>query len=172
MFVQFRRLEQLEPGKAQVALELLGIDRGIFIVEQRRAEMHFAGHAGLGIDAVHAHRLAETHADMEKLHIELTIEVIPQRMLAVIADGIEILRGHGRQGGRQHLLGVLVAIAGQLLGLDLQRFEVERLSLAIRRAVACPGTCSEQAGGRQTGVGRDGHGGFEQIPAMHKYNLS
>jgi len=65
MPIQLRRLEQLEAGKTQVALELLGVDRGVLIVEQLRAEMHLAGRAGLGIDAVHAHWLAEAHADVE-----------------------------------------------------------------------------------------------------------
>ncbi|MNU07964.1 hypothetical protein D3C72_2538010 [compost metagenome] len=68
-------------------------------------------------------------------------------MVAVIADRVEVLRCHGRQGRRQHLLGVLIAIAGELLGLNLQRFEVERLSLAISRAGTGPGPRSQQAGG-------------------------
>jgi len=147
VLVQLRGLEQLEPGKPQVARELFGVDRGFFIVEQGRAEMHFPRLTRLGVDAVHAHRLLEPHAHMEELHIQLTLEVMPERVVAVVADRVEVLRRHGRQGRRQHLLGVLIAIAGELLGLDLQRFEVECLSLAIRRAGTGPGPRSQQAGG-------------------------
>ncbi len=173
VLVQFRGLEQLEAGEAQVALELCGVDRGVFIVEQRRAEMHLAGHPGFRIDAVHAHRLLEAHADVEELHVQLALELFPQRMIAVVADRIEVLRRHGRQGRRQLLLGVLVAIAGELLGLELQRLEIEHGSLAISGATAGgPGLGGQQTRGGQTGVGRDGHGGFEQVPAVHKYNLS
>ncbi len=134
--------------------------------------MHLAGLAGFRVDAVHAHRRLEAHADVEELHVQLAVQFFPQRMLAVVADGVEILRGHGRQGRRQYLLGVLVAIACQLLGLDLQGLEIEGLGLAISGAVARPGLGGQQATGRQTGVSRDGHGRFEQIPAVHKYNLS
>ena len=172
MLVQLRCLEQLEPGKPQVARELLGVDRGFFIVEQRRAEMHLASLARLRVDAVHAHRLLETHTDVEELHIQLTVQLIPQRVIAVVLDRVEVLRRHGRQGRRQHLLGVLIGIAGELFGLDLQGFEVERLSLAIRRAIPRPSASGQQASGRQTGISRNGHRCFEQIPAMHKYNLS
>jgi hypothetical protein len=60
-----------------------------------------------------------------------------------------------------------------LLGLALQRFEVKRLRLAISgAATGSPRTGRQQAGGRKTGVSRNGHGRFEQIPAVHKYNLS
>ncbi|MNN56518.1 hypothetical protein D3C81_1714560 [compost metagenome] len=100
MTIKFRGLEQLESGKTEVALELLGIDRSVLIVEQRRAEMHLAGGTGLGIDAVHAHRLTETHADMEELHVQLTLVLLPQRMLAVVADRVEVLRGHRCQRRR------------------------------------------------------------------------
>lgn len=93
-------------------------------------------------------------------------------MIAVVADRVEILWGHGRQGRRQHLLGVLIAVAGELLGLDFQGFEIEGLSLAISGAITRPGPGGQQACGGQTGVGSDSHGRFEQIPAMHKYNLS
>ncbi|MNI52541.1 hypothetical protein D3C73_1073340 [compost metagenome] len=173
MLVQFRGLEQLEAGETQVALELCGVDRGVFIVEQRRAEMHLAGHPGFRIDAVHAHRLLEPHADVEELHVQLPLVFFPQRMIAVVANRIEVLRGHGRQGRRQLLLGVLVAIAGELFGLQLQRLEIECAGLAISGAAAGgPGLGGQQARGGQTGVGRDGHGGFEQVPAVHKYNLS
>ncbi|MNE24752.1 hypothetical protein D3C80_1180530 [compost metagenome] len=173
VLVQFRGLEQLEAGETQVALELCGVDRGVFIVEQRRAEMHLAGHPGFRIDAVHAHRLLEPHADVEELHVQLPLVFFPQRMIAVVANRIEVLRGHGRQGRRQLLLGVLVAIAGELFGLELQRLEIERGGLAISGATAGgPGLGGQQARGGQTGVGRDGHGGFEQVPAVHKYNLS
>ena len=89
------------------------------------------------------------------------------------AERVEVLRGHGRQCRRQHLFGVLISVAGQLLGLALQRFEVERLRLAIGgAAIGRPRTGGQQAGGRKTGVSRNGHGRFEQIPAVHKYNLS
>jgi hypothetical protein len=81
MAIQFRCLEQLEAGKTQVALELLGVDRSVFVVEQRRAEMHFARGTSLRVDAVHAHRLAETHADVEELHVELALVFLPQRMI-------------------------------------------------------------------------------------------
>jgi hypothetical protein len=80
---------------------------------------------------VHAHRRLETHADVEELHVQLTVQFLPQRMIAVVADRVEILRGHGRQGGRQHLFSVLIRGPGQLLGLGLQRFEIEGLRLAI-----------------------------------------
>ncbi|MNN94702.1 hypothetical protein D3C81_2133750 [compost metagenome] len=93
-------------------------------------------------------------------------------MIAVVADRIEVLRGHGRQGRRQHLFGVLIAIAGQLLGLHFQRFEIKGLGLAIGGVRRGPGPGGQQTGGRKTGVSRNGHGRFEQIPAVHKYNLS
>ena len=172
MAVQLRRLEQLEPGETQVAGQLLGVHRGFFIVEQRRAKMHFAGFTGLGVDAVHAHRRLETHADVEELHVQLAVQLLPQRMVTVIADGVEILRGHGGQGRRQHLLSVLVATGGQLLGLGLERFEIERHGLAIGSPIPGPGLRGQQATGRQTGVSRNGHGCFEQIPAVHRDNLS
>ena len=148
MAVQFRGLEQLEAGETQVAGQLLGVHRGFFIVEQRRAEVHLAGLAGFRVDAVHAHRRLETHADVEELHVQLAVQFFPQRMLAVVADGIEVLWGHGRQGRRQYLLGVLIAIAGQLLGLDLQRLEIKGLGLAISGAIARPGLGGQQATGR------------------------
>ncbi|MNL11913.1 hypothetical protein D3C87_1327680 [compost metagenome] len=172
VLVQFRRLEQLEAGEAQVAGELLGVDGGVFVIEQRRTEMHFARHAGFRIDAVHAHRLLEAHADMEELHVELTLVVFPQRMVAVVADRIEVLWSHGCQGRRQHLFGVLIRLAGQLPGLHFQRLEIEGPGLTVGGLRCSPGTGGQQAGGGQTGIGRDGHGGFEQVPAVHKYNLS
>ena len=92
-------------------------------------------------------------------------------MIGVVANGIEILRGHGRQGRRQHLARVLILFASQLLGLQLEPIEVERLGVAIGCTIPGPGLSGEQATGRQPGVGRDGHGRFEQIPAVHKYNL-
>ncbi|MNG14052.1 hypothetical protein D3C84_977770 [compost metagenome] len=109
--------------------------------------MHLARLTRLGVDAVHAHRLFETHADVEKLHIQLTLQVFPQGVVAVVADRVEVLRGHGRQGRRQYLFGVLIAATGELLGLDFQGFEVERLSLAIGRSVTGPGASGQQAGG-------------------------
>jgi len=148
MAIQFRRLEQLEAGETQVAGQLLGVDRGFFIVEQRRAEMHFAGLAGRGVDGVHANGRLEAHADVEKLHVQLAVHFLPQRVFAVVADGIEILRGHGRQGGRQHLFGVFIRGPGELPGLGLQRFEVERHGLAVGGAVPGPGLRSQQAAGR------------------------
>ncbi|MNN09022.1 hypothetical protein D3C81_1218920 [compost metagenome] len=148
VLVQFRRLEQLEAGEAQVAGELLGVDGGVFVIEQRRTEMYFARHSGFRIDAVHAHRLLEAHADVEELHVQLTLVVFPQRMVAVVADRVEVLRGHCCQGRRQHLLGVLIAIAGQLLGLHFQRLEIEGLGLAIGGAGSGPGAGGEQTAGR------------------------
>lgn len=134
--------------------------------------MHLASFTGFRINAVHAHRRLETHADVEKLHVQLAVHLFPQRMLAVVADGVEILRGHGRQGRRQHLLSVFVRGPGKLLGLGLQCVEVERHGLAVGGTVPCPGLRGQQAAGGQTGVGRNGHGGFEQIPAVHRDNLS
>lgn len=94
-------------------------------------------------------------------------------MLAVVADRVEILRSHGRQGWRQHLFRILIGIAGELLGLTLQRFEIESLGLAIGGAtIGRPGASGQQTRRGKTGIGRNGHGRFEQIPAVHKYNLS
>jgi hypothetical protein len=60
-----------------------------------------------------------------------------------------------------------------LLGLTLERFEVEGLRFTIGGAtIGGPGTGGQQAGSRETGVSRNGHRRFEQIPAVHKYNLS
>ncbi len=96
---------------------------------------------------MHAHRGLETHADVEKLHVQLAFEVFPQRMITVVADGIEILRGHGRQGRRQHLAGVLILLTGQLLGLQLEPVEVERLGVAIGCTIPGPGLGGQQATG-------------------------
>lgn len=117
MAIQFRRLEQLEAGETQVTGQLFGVYRGFFIVEQRRAEMHLARFTGLGVDTVHAHGRLETHADVEELHVQLTVQFFPQRMVAVIADSVEILWRHGRQGRRQHLFGVFIRGPGESLGL-------------------------------------------------------
>lgn len=109
--------------------------------------MHLTRFTGLGVDAVHAHRRLEPHADVEELHVELAVQFLPQRMVAVVADGVEILRGHGRQGRRQHLSGVFVSGSGELFGLGLERFEIERHGLAIGGTVPGPGLGGKQAAG-------------------------
>lgn len=97
----------------------------------------------------------------------LAVEVFPQRMIGVITNGVEVLRSHGRQCRRQHLPGVLVRVAGQLSGLVLEPVEVEGLGIAIGCTSRGPGLGGQQAAGREPGVGSDGHGRFEQIPAVH-----
>ncbi|MOA02266.1 hypothetical protein D3C78_1217100 [compost metagenome] len=166
MSIQFRGLEQFETGKTQVALELRGVDAGVLVVEQGGTEMHFSRQAGFRVNAVHAYRLLEAHADVEELHVQLPVQLIPQRVVGVVLDGIEILRCHGRQSRWQHLFGVLVTAAGQLLGLRFQRLEIEGLRLAIGRPG--PGASGQQTGSREASVGCDGHGGLEQIPAVHR----
>jgi hypothetical protein len=64
-------------------------------------------------------------------------------VIAVVADRVEVLRCHGRQRRRQYLFGVLIRLAGELFGLALQRFEVERHGVAISRAAASPGVCGQ-----------------------------
>ncbi|GAO91203.1 hypothetical protein PSA5_00820 [Pseudomonas syringae pv. actinidiae] len=102
------------------------------------AEMHFPRLLVLRVDAVHAYRRLETHADVEEVHVELTVDVFPQRMIRVVANGIELQRRHVRQDGWQHLLVAHIAFACELLGMGLQLCKIEVFDLAI----GCCGQCS------------------------------
>ncbi|VFS41170.1 Uncharacterised protein [Enterobacter cancerogenus] len=50
------------------------------------------------IQGEHPYATAEAHAHMEELHVQLAaFDVIPQRLLLIIANSVVGLRGHGRQ---------------------------------------------------------------------------
>ncbi len=156
--VDFRGLEQTKARKAEVAAQLLGIDLGVRVVEQLGMEVHLARLLAGGIDAVHAYRRLEPHAHMEKLHIELTVQVVPQRTLGVILDRVELQRVHVAQGWRQDLLAVYEVFTRQGLGVGLEAVIGEFFQFAI--GSGCHGLGGEQPCGGKAGISRNGHGCF------------
>ena len=104
--------------------------------------MHFARLLVLRIDAVHAHGRLEARADVEEMHVQLAVNVFPQGVFRVVANGIELLRREVRQHRWQHLLGAHITFASQLLRVSLQLCKIEVLDFTISGCRQC--ACSKK----------------------------
>ncbi len=132
---QLRRFEGAESGEAQVALplKLTGIDPGIVVVKQLRAEVDLPGLTGGGVQREHAHPAAEAHADVEELHVQLApLDVAPQRVGRIVLNAVVLLGREGSQRLRQRAWRPAPRLAGEIPGHRLKDREIKGTALTIR----------------------------------------
>ena len=131
---QLRRLKRAEARKAEIALpfQLFGIHARFTVAEQLRTEVDLARHRGRLVQREHPHAAAESHSHMEELHVQLTpFNVVPQRLLFVVADGVVRLRRHGCQRLRQRTRRATPRGFRQVMRHGLQYGEVKTTALAV-----------------------------------------
>ena len=97
---QLRRFKDTETGKAEIGLpfQLSGINAGIIVFKQFRAEVNLPRQMGAGIDGEHAHATTEAHPNVEELRIQLAIfDIVPQRLRGIVLNAVVSLRRQIRQ---------------------------------------------------------------------------
>ncbi|CDA01428.1 putative uncharacterized protein [Klebsiella variicola CAG:634] len=77
---QLRRFKHPESGEAEVGLpfQLAGVDPGVIVLKQLRAEMDLARLLSGGVKREHPHAATEPHPDVEKLDVQFAFfDVVP-----------------------------------------------------------------------------------------------
>lgn len=84
------------------------------------------------IQREHAHAAAESHPHMEELGVQLTaFNVIPQRLLLIVTDGVVRLRRHGGQRFRQRTRRTAPRGFRQIVRHGLQNREIKATALTV-----------------------------------------
>ena len=134
---QLRRFKRAETGKTEVGLpyQLFGVYAGVIVVKQFRTEVNLPRLLSLRIQREHAHAAAKTHADVEKLDVQLAVvDVIPQRMSRIVLNAVVGLRSQIGQRGRQVARGAAPRLTRQIVGHRLQNGKVKTARHPISNA--------------------------------------
>src|SRR5690606_17156379 len=156
---------QPEAGKAQVGRQLAAVDAAVAVIERDGVIGQFLR---LAVDHVeHAHRRMEVQAEMEKLGLELSRLVGPQRVVLAVADGLVLVPVQLLHRRRQHPFVALVWRLRQRAGLALERGEIERLRLADATQAKLLFGSGAGRQGRNTESGQGQRGAAKEIATMH-----
>ena len=111
---------------------MFGVDAGVIIFKQLRAEVNFPRLLGLRIQGEHPHAAAKPHPHVEELNVQLALfNIIPQRMRSIVLNAVVGLGGQVCQGWRQIARRAAPGLTRKIVGHRLEYGVIKATGLTV-----------------------------------------